>query len=482
MPLPRLRRVARSRSRDDDDWGTSSPAAIMHPPSPSTSTPGVASNSVAASPSLVVSRGGVIIEGDNEAGGLTSSSSTTNRAMTDQGNANNEEDRGGGMAGRKVNPLSIPNSNNNHGEERSIRAAFAKLQQQELKSYTNTFSPRCVISFYFSVAVLFLPLGSAIVAGTANLHFHGPIQYDNKTEIGEIKYISVRPKYRIRSPSYFYYVLDNYHQNARDYVKSRSDVMNWGDVPSVYMDIENCGRWLCPVGGDKCLRLPSGALNKNGFVYPCGLTARSFFNDEFNVCHNYDRTTNSGCNSVKWSDGNEIAWWTDNKYKFKNGTAPQFTTKRNPDIYNKTANELLDDPHFVVWMRLSAFPKFYKLYAVIKEDLLPDQTYYVRIGNFYNVSQFAGKKYFVITETRWFGDSNAFLGTAFLAVGVASLCIAIFLLSKHMSSSSSPTHIDPAILLREHLASFENDPTVLSPIPMASTPASTPSRQPLHLS
>lgn len=463
MPLPRLRRVARSRSRDDDDWGTSSPAAIMHPLPPATATPGIASNS-APSPSLVVARGGVI-EGDNEAG-LTS----TNRAMTDRVGAN-EDDRGA-MAGRKVNPLSDPNSN--HGEERSIRAAFAKLQQQELKSYTNTFSPRCVISFYFAVAVLFLPLGSAIVAGTVNLHFHGPIQYDNKTEIGKTKTITVIPKYRIRKPSYFYYVLDNYHQNARDYVKSRSDVMNWGDVPSVYMDIENCGRWLCPGGGDDCLRLKNGALNKKEFVYPCGLTARSFFNDEFSVCH--DDTPN-GCNSVEWSEGNEIAWWTDTKYKFKNGTAVQFTEKPNPDIFNKTANELLDDPHFVVWMRLSAFPKFYKLYAVINEDLLPDRKYYVKIGNFYNVSEFAGKKYFVITETRWFGDSNAFLGTAYLAVGVASLCVAIFLLSKHMSNSSSPTHIDPAILLRDHLASFENDPTVLSPIPMASTP----SRQPLHL-
>lgn len=460
MPLPRLRRVARSRSRDDDDWGTSSPAAIMHPLPPATAAPGIASNS-APSPSSLVARGGVI-EGDNEAG-LTS----INRMMPDRGGAN-EHDRGGGMTGRKVNPLSIPNSN--HGEERSIRAAFAKLQQQELKSYTNTFSPRCVISFYFAVAVLFLPLGSAIVAGTANLHFHGPVQYDDRPEVD---YVPIRPKYRIRKPSYFYYVLDNYHQNSRDYVKSRSDVMNWGDVPSVYMDIENCGRWLCPGGGDDCLRLPGGALNTSGFVYPCGLTARSFFNDSFNVCHN--RT--NGCSTVKWSEGNEIAWWTDTKYKFKNGSDEVFE-KENPDIFNRTANELLDDPHFVVWMRLSAFPKFYKLYAVINEDLLPDRTYWVRIENLYNVSRFAGKKYFVITETRWFGDSNAFLGTAYLTVGVASLCIAIFLLSKHMSNPSSPSHIDPAILLRDHLASFENDPTVLSPIPMASTP----SRQPLHLS
>lgn len=386
MPLPRLRRPSRAHSRDDDDWGTSSPEDIMDPsPSPP--------------PSIQP-------------------------------------------------PLPTP--------DRSLTAILGRIKQQDLKSYTCTFSPRCVISLYFTIALVFLPLGVAIVAGTARLR-DMRVSYNDKCE-KETCTVKFNTSRAITPNSYLYYTLSNYHQNAREYVKSRSDVMDQGQIPKVKLDVENCDRWLCeenPEAGTHCLGDPNGGLNTDAFIYPCGLTARSLFNDTFVICKvppNDDQCDDK----VKISEKG-IAWGTDVKYKFRPGDDPEFSQENQ--YLCRTANDLLTDEHFIVWMRLSAFSTFDKLYAIIEEELEAGRLYYMMIKNNYNVSGFGGGKGFFITQTTWFGNGNGFLGTAYLIVGMTSLIIAIILLLKHVINPSSPTNIDPSLLLREHLAKLEvSDP------------------------
>lgn len=381
MPLPRLRRIPRARSRDDDDWGTSSPDAIMDPPQPSPSPP----------------------------------------------------------------PLSAP--------DRSLTAIFGRLKQQDLKSYTCTFSPRCVISLYFTIAIIFLPLGAAIVTGTARLR-DLRVRYDGDCTIGDVCVVSFTSRYTIAPDSYLYYTLSNYHQNAREYVKSRSDVMDQGQLPKVEFDVENCDKWLCrdePESGTKCLKDEDGKLNTDAFIYPCGLTARSLFNDTFEICK--VEPQQKVCDNKLKIREKGIAWGTDVKYKYRPGDAQEFMRK---NIYLKrTANELLTDEHYMVWMRLSAFATFDKLYAIVEEELEANKPYYMIINSNYDVSGFGGQKGFFITQTTWFGNGNGFLGIAYLIVGMTSLVIAIILLWKYVVNPSAPTNIDPTILLREHLAKLE---------------------------
>lgn len=458
MPIPRLRRAHRPRSKDDDDWGTSSPAAIMKP---------IPNTSAAASSSSSHPTPAPTDDGETGGGGPIATSASISNSnpnstptvavppLTIPG-ASSSSASSQPQHRRPINNLQ-PQNQPEEDNKRSLAVAFSKLQQQDLKSYTTTFSPRCVISLYFIIAFFFLPLGIALVAGTSKLRWHGPISYHEKIE--EKRLIDLTPRQTIRSPSYLYYSLSNFHQNSRDYVKSRSYLMNQGMAPQAKLDIENCEAYLCPGGGDDCLRDEDGNLNSDQFIYPCGLTAWSFFNDTFKLCQgSVSKNNANNCTKIRTSTEG-IAWWTDMKYKFKPNRQDERFERINPDLNNRSANDLLEDPHFVVWMRLSAFPSFSKLYAIIGEDLIAGTNYTMIIDNVFPVNTFAGTKQFFITETTWFGDSNAFLATAYLIVGIVSLIVAVFLLMKYISNPLNPATIDPAILLREHLAKIENDST-----------------------
>ena len=316
---------------------------------------------------------------------------------------------------------------------------FAVLQQQNLKSYTCTFSPRCVVSIYFAIALLFIPIGSAILAGNQKIRGLARQEYSNIEQCQvnsdaepSTCIIKFTLNETIPAPSYLYYSLKNFHQNARKYAKSRSDIMNQGDVPKALFDVQNCDPYLYKdpeTGGDN-------GFDVSEFIYPCGLTARSFFNDTFELFRDKqldDIVTNSSEN---------IAWLTDRRYKF--GAGPV-------DVFGEEANANLTNEDFMVWMRLSAFPNFDKLHRIITEDLVEGSTYYMRIGPNFPVSSFGGAKGFHITTVQWFGARNPFLGTAYLVTGVSALIIAIILLAKHVVSPKSPTIIDPAILLREKI-------------------------------
>lgn len=109
----------------------------------------------------------------------------------------------------------------------------------------------------------------------------------------------------------------------------------------------------------------------------------------------------------------------------------------------------------MVWMRLSAFPSFDKLYAIVQEELEP-ATYFMKIENNFDVSEFNGTKAFHISTVQWFGAGNVFLGTIYLVVGVAALFIAIILLVNHIVNPRAPSN-DPAVLLRDCLERLEMD-------------------------
>lgn len=76
--------------------------------------------------------------------------------------------------------------------------------------------------------------------------------------------------------------------------------------------------------------------------------------------------------------------------------------------------------HFIVWMRTAGLPNFRKLWGEIKQDLKKG-TYRLEIANNYDVSSFAGSKYFVLSTTNVLGGTNYFLAVCYIIVG--ALCI-----------------------------------------------------------
>ncbi len=55
----------------------------------------------------------------------------------------------------------------------------------------------------------------------------------------------------------------------------------------------------------------------------------------------------------------------------------------------------------------------------------------------YNVSEFDGKKHFIISTTSWAGGRNSFLGVAYMAVGSFCIVLGVVFLIIHVKFGHS---------------------------------------------
>ena len=119
----------------------------------------------------------------------------------------------------------------------------------------------------------------------------------------------------IQAPVYVYYQLDNFYQNHRRYVKSRSNNQLMGNKLTVDQ-LDDCD----PIKRNKDLgrdvAIDGTKLDPEEPAFPCGLVAKSFFNDTFELWKE---------GSVNITiDSSNIAWKSDVEYKFKNLNDPKF--------------------------------------------------------------------------------------------------------------------------------------------------------------
>lgn len=78
----------------------------------------------------------------------------------------------------------------------------------------------------------------------------------------------------------------------------------------------------------------------------------------------------------------------------------------------------------MVWMRTSGLPNFRKLWGRIEQDL-DSGIYTLRVNSIYDVSDFDGEKYVVLSTANALGGDNTYLGIAYLVVGGITLTLAI---------------------------------------------------------
>jgi hypothetical protein len=105
--------------------------------------------------------------------------------------------------------------------------------------------------------------------------------------------------------------LDNFYQNHRRYVKSRS----YDQLKGNYLTTDKISTDCDPITKNKDISenltsVSGKLLDQTGPATPCGLVAKSFFTDTFNLTK--PDKTNVTINSTG------IAWESDKEYKFKN--------------------------------------------------------------------------------------------------------------------------------------------------------------------
>ena len=197
-------------------------------------------------------------------------------------------------------------------------------------------------------------------------------------------------------------------------------------------------------------------LNGTQLRNPCGLVAASFFTDKFTLSSSSSSPTTVSMSekNIAWSYDKDFSFLqpagfrktqgyatqqtcsavglgTDCKEYFSNSLYYYYWYPRDASTYylyemypnNISPLDGVTDEHFIVWMKISALPKFRKLYGKIsrtsggsnsfkKGDVL---TFSITAN--YPVASFSGTKALVLSTEGPFGAPNPSVGLAYLICG-----------------------------------------------------------------
>ena len=282
----------------------------------------------------------------------------------------------------------------------------SKFKQQRLPAWRPVPTILSIIIVFSLFGIVFIVMGIFILI------------YSKKIKKEEIDYTDCEPntscnkeiilKDNIEQPIFIYYQLDGFFQNSRRYLKSKEIDQLTGDDANIH---DNCD----PAETNEEMGFSIGKkaidgktdLIMNNIAIPCGLIAKTYFNDKFSFYINNKRIN---------VDESNIAFDRDKKI-----------FKKEIDLSKQWIS--LKDEHFLVWMRPSGLPNPMKLWGKIETDLKKGDNIRIEIESNYDVKHYDGKKKIILSNSTIFGGKNTFMGICYIVIGILSLiCVVIFLI------------------------------------------------------
>ena len=295
-----------------------------------------------------------------------------------------------------------------------------KLLRQELKSYTPEWNSKC--SIFTDLIIMSCSLSIGIIL----------IYYSKKNNEIEIDYTNCIPNQenshnynnktckiqfkitkKLKPPIFVYYKLKNFYLNHRKIIESK----NWKELrgEEVYTKV-NCKnaylmREMFPLNSPYYRNQWGHNFSETDVASPCGLLARNYFNDTYNI------TFNNGTYIFINETGIANSYL---KKKF-------FKRRKN---YKNVQWIDVENEHFINWMNAETFNNFRKLWGKIN-IVLEEGNYYLIAHDNYDISRYDGKKLFVISNGNVFGINNL-IGYFFIGVSIYLFIIILILWVKHL--------------------------------------------------
>jgi hypothetical protein len=266
-------------------------------------------------------------------------------------------------------------------------------------------------TFCFMISgIVFIVVGAILLYFTTQIK-EFVIRYDNladcdnalRNPVNKTCLIEINLEETFEPPVMVYYQLENFYQVHRRYIKSKSLDQLKGKVLTVNEISSDCDPIITVEDLGVNTTIGGYVLNATEPANPCGLIARSLFNDTYQVMSSDD---------IIEINENNIAWDSDKNNK-------RFVKPPNASLIQWTD---VESEHFMVWMRPAGLPDFRKLWGRLNKELKPGK-YQLVITNNYQVSSFGGKKSFVLSTANMLGGKNNFLGVAYIVVG--SICVIV---------------------------------------------------------
>ena len=304
--------------------------------------------------------------------------------------------------------------NKDEENEEYERLKNSKFKQQKLPGWRPVPTITSTTIIFFCFGAVFIVLGIIILVFSNKIE-EISYRYDEECKGKEKCNITLKIKNNMDKNIMVYYQLDGFYQNHRRYVKSKSDdQLNGKDISYEAMkDSQDCDPVITNKDMNQKYSVTGEELKDDDVAIPCGLIAKSYFNDNFT---NWSIKSKFGAdepNDKLNVNEKDIAWKADKELKYK-----------NVDLKKQWID--MTDEHFIVWMRPAGLPNFRKLWGRITErDLKAGDEIEVEIENKFDVSSFNGKKYLILSTVNAFGGKNSFLGISYIVLGGISIVLAI---------------------------------------------------------
>ena len=299
----------------------------------------------------------------------------------------------------------------------------SKFKQQKLPGWRPVPTITSTTIIFFCFGIVFIILGIIILIFSNKIE-EISFRYDDYCKDKNPCIVPLQVKNDMEKNIMVYYQLDGFYQNHRRYVKSKSDdQLNGKDISYQAMkDSQDCDPVITNEEMGKAESITGTPLVNDEVAIPCGLIAKSFFNDNFKEWKLTDEFGDTQALNVNEKD---IAWKADKELKYKN--------------IDKSRQWIdMTDEHFIVWMRPAGLPNFRKLWGRITDrDLKAGTKIEVKIENNFDVSSFNGKKYLILSTVNAFGGKNSFLGISYIVLGGISIVLAIvFIIGYNLHSKN----------------------------------------------